>query len=107
MEYLALSLLVALSKLAVLNYLLGGVARMLWWRRVIEVSVLFILPALFFGTFQGMVVAIFSGLWITLFLALAGVFVQPRAPFWLVALYAKKSKAVVDTGADYRDTTGR
>jgi len=94
MEIIILALFTALTKLVVLGAILGGVAKMLWWTKAIDILMLFVLPALFYGTFSGMLLAIFSGLWLCLFLMILKTFIKPVPPSWTSKLfrYGKKRR---------------
>jgi len=92
MEIIVLSLIAAIGKLMVICMLCGGVRKMLWWSKLIDVVVLFGLPWLFYGTFSGVILAILSGLWITMTLAALKLFIPAQRPNWLNLSYAKKGR---------------
>jgi len=81
MELVILSFLTALGKFTVLWKLIGP-GRMVRLEKWIDVAATLLLPVLFIGTFSGAVTAIFSGLWLSLFLRILAFFVKP-APLWV------------------------
>ena len=65
MEILILSFLTAIGKIWALSRLIG-LARLIRLAKWFDLFFLFVLPLMFYGTFQGMVLAVLSGLWFTL-----------------------------------------
>lgn len=77
MEIIIFSLCSAFGILLVLCRTIGF-RRTLRWRKVIDVITTFGLPTLFMGTFNGMMVAFFTGLWVTVITSLLFVLANPH-----------------------------
>jgi hypothetical protein len=73
MELLILSFLTATGKVWALSRLLGF-NRLLRLSRWFDLFFIFALPLMFYGTFNGMVVAVLSGLWFTFITWFFGLF---------------------------------
>jgi len=80
MHLIVLAFFTALGKFIVLWKLLGP-GRMVRLEKWIDVLATFGLPILFIGTFSGAVTAIFSGLWLSIFLRILSLFVKPEPVF--------------------------
>lgn len=57
---------------------------MLWFDKWIDLFFVVVLPFAFYGTFSGMVTAILSGLFLSLFLLLTKAAMGSQPPDWLV-----------------------
>lgn len=79
MEFIILGALFAIGKLIVLIKLFS-LKKLLWFEKYIDLFFTLILPILFFGTFSGALLAIFSGLWLSLLLRCCALFVKPEPP---------------------------
>lgn len=67
MELVVLAFFTAFGKVWLL-VLCFGLRNTLRWRKVIEIFFAIVLPILLLGTFHGAILAIFSGLWLTVML---------------------------------------
>lgn len=76
MEIVILAALTALGKFIVLWKLLGP-GRMVRLEKWIDLAATLLLPLLFLGTFSGALLAVFSGLWLSLYLRFLALFVKP------------------------------
>lgn len=53
----------------------------LYYQKWVDLIFTLLLPFLFWGTWIGMITAVFTGLFISIFLALATIFVTPKSPW--------------------------
>lgn len=81
MEFIILGLCTALGKFIVLSKVFG-LPRIIWAEKFIDVLFAVVLPLLFLGTFSGAILAVFSGLWLSLILRITALFVKPQPPRW-------------------------
>lgn len=77
MEIIVLSIFTALGKFIVLWKVLGP-GRMVRLEKWIDVVATIGLPLMFLGTFSGALLAVFSGLWLSLFLRVLALFKKPE-----------------------------
>jgi hypothetical protein len=82
MEILLLSFLLATGKFILICKFLP-LREVLYFEKWIDLFFTVVLPIAFFGTFSGMVTAVFSGLILSLYLATARWIVGTRKPRWL------------------------
>lgn len=80
MEFVILGFFTALGKLLVL-WKLFSISKVLWFEKWIDLFFTILFPLLFIGTFSGALLAVFSGLWLSLMLRCIGLFVRPVPPF--------------------------
>jgi hypothetical protein len=94
MEILILAFLLALGKL-ILLIKFTSFAKVLWFDKWIDLFFTIVLPMAFFGTFSGMVTAVFSGLFLSLFLLISRIFVTPVPPAWYSRVRYKPTRSVI------------
>lgn len=82
MEFVILGFFTALGKLIVM-WKLFGIARVLYFEKWVDLFFTIFLPMLFMGTFSGALLAVFSGLWLSLMLRCTALFIKPQPPFQL------------------------
>lgn len=82
MEILVLAFVLATCKL-ILFIKFTPFAKVLYFDKWIDLFFTIVLPILFYGTFHGMILAVFSGLFLSLFLLISKVFVKPVPPDWV------------------------
>lgn len=93
MEFVILGFFTALGKLLVL-WKLFSISKVLWFEKWIDLFFAVLLPLLFIGTFSGALLAVFSGLWLSLMLRCIGLFVKPAPPFkWLASSNRRQVKS--------------
>jgi hypothetical protein len=81
MEILLLAFLLACGKL-ILLVKFTPFRQVLFFDKWVDLFFTVVLPMAFYGTFSGMVTAVFSGLFLSLFLLIAKCFVKPVPPKW-------------------------
>jgi len=83
MEFIILGFFTALGKYIIL-WKLFSLKKALYFEKWIDLFFTIGLPILFMGTFSGALLAVFSGLWLSLFLRFTALFVTPIPPFkWM------------------------
>lgn len=82
MEILILSFILATGKFILICKFLP-LREVLYFEKWIDLFFTIVLPMVFFGTFSGMVTAVFSGLILSLYLAIARITIGTRKPRWL------------------------
>lgn len=93
MEFVILGFFTALGKLLVL-WKLFGISKVLWFEKWIDLFFTILFPLLFIGTFSGALLAVFSGLWLSLMLRCISLFVKPTPPFkWLASSNRRQVKS--------------
>jgi hypothetical protein len=75
MELIIIAFLTATGKVWVLSKLMT-LKRLVRWSKWFDLFFIFILPIMFFGTFQGMIVAVLSGLWFTAIVWFLSLFIK-------------------------------
>lgn len=90
MEFIFLGFFTALGKLIIL-WKLFGIPKALFFERSIDLFFTIGLPILFMGTFSGALLAVFSGLWLSLMLRCTALFVKPVAPNWWPSRWSNNS----------------
>lgn len=82
MEILVLSFLFACGKFILICKFMP-LRKVLYFDKYIDLFFTLILPIAFYGTFSGMVTAIFSGLFLSMFLLIAKFLVGSEPPDWV------------------------
>lgn len=100
MDTIILGFLFALGKIIVLHKVFG-LPKVLWFEKWVDLFFTIILPILFMGTYSGAILAIFSGLWLSVLLRVSRLLVQPVRPDWLERWRPRQSENV---GPYYRHT---
>jgi len=103
MEIIIFALCSALGLLLVLCRTIGF-QRTLRWRKFIDVITTFGLPILFMGTFSGMMVAFFTGLWVTAITSVLYVLANPQKA---VAVFSHAEESHTQTTSGYRPPRSR
>lgn len=80
MEFVILGFFTALGKFIVL-WKLFGIRHVLYFEKWVDLMFTIGLPILFLGTFSGALLAVFSGLWLSLILRCTALFIKPEAPW--------------------------
>lgn len=83
METVILGFLFAVGKLIVISKV-WGLPRALYFEKWIDVFFTLVLPLMFFGTYSGAILAIFSGLWLSVLLRIARIFISPITPDFIL-----------------------
>lgn len=82
MEILLLAFLFATTKFILICRFLP-LKKVLYFDKYIDLFFTLVLPIMFYGTFSGMVTAVFSGLFLSIYLFIAKLCVGCEAPSWL------------------------
>lgn len=82
MEILILGFLFATGKFLLMCKFMP-MKKLLYWDKWIDLFFTCVLPVAFYGTFSGMVTAIFSGLFLSLYLFIAKKIIGCEPPRWL------------------------
>lgn len=81
MEIVILGFLFATGKFILICKFLP-LKKLLYWDKYIDLFFTIVLPIMFYGTFHGMVTAVFSGLFLSLYLLIAKKIVGCEPPRW-------------------------
>lgn len=85
MDLIILGFLIAVGKYTLFTKLFT-LRKLLYFEKYVELFFAVVMPLLFIGTFHGAVLAALSGVWLTLFLRVSGLFVTPVMPDWVARL---------------------
>lgn len=90
MEIITFALLTAIAKLWVLLVIFPA-KNVAWAAPAIDVFVVFFLPIFFYGSYHALMIAIFSGLWLSVFLLGLRLLVGVERPKW-TKIHEQKSR---------------
>jgi len=83
MDLLVLGFLLASGKFILMLKFLP-MRKLLWWDKWIDLFFTIVVPLALHGTFSGMIVAIFSGLFLSFYLLIARKIIGAQAPNWWI-----------------------
>ena len=82
MDLLIIALILSITKFCLICKFIG-LRKALYFDKYIDLFFTLVLPLAFFGTFSGMVVAVLSGLSLSMMLLIAKIFFKPERPAFL------------------------